>query len=104
VNSNLQALCLGSNLIWDDGAAALAEALKDNSSIHTLDLRRNYIEDEGAMAFAEALKINATLQELDLSNDRDDINISQSLLDLIDRLLSTYNLQKRRRLSDNWEA
>jgi len=78
------------NRIGDDGARALAEALKANSTLTTLDLNRacclippsvvvicyirmiygcldNSIGDNGARALAEALKANSTLTNLDLS-------------------------------------
>ena len=46
------------NAIGDEGAAALAEALKVNTALTWLDLKDNEIGDEGAAALAEALKVN----------------------------------------------
>ena len=51
-------LSLGSNKISEEGAKALAEAVKVNSALQKLDLlRTNNISDEGAKALAEALKV-----------------------------------------------
>ncbi|KFH71343.1 hypothetical protein MVEG_01643 [Podila verticillata NRRL 6337] len=60
---------LGTNLIGDNGAQALSEALKINSTLTTLNLRSNFIGDDGAQALAEALKTNSTLSVLDLSDN-----------------------------------
>ena len=50
------------NDIGDDGAKAIAEALKVNPVLTTLDLWNNSIGPEGAMAIAEALKVNPLLK------------------------------------------
>jgi Ran GTPase-activating protein (RanGAP) involved in mRNA processing and transport len=52
------------NSIGDDGAKAIAEALKVNAVVTTLYLYDNNIGPEGAMAIAEALKVNAVLKNL----------------------------------------
>jgi Ran GTPase-activating protein (RanGAP) involved in mRNA processing and transport len=54
-------LDLSYNSIGDDGAKALAEALKTNSTLTTLDLQNNSIGPDGAKALAEALKTNSTV-------------------------------------------
>ena len=67
VNTALQGLLwLGDNEISDEGAKALAEALKVNTALQKLDLYENKISDEGAKALAEALKVNTALQGLGL--------------------------------------
>ena len=63
---SLQSLNLDSNLIGDQGAGLLAEALKSNSTLQSLYLRCNNIGVQGAGLLAEALKSNSTLQSLDL--------------------------------------
>ena len=46
------------NSIGDDGAKAIAEALKVNPVLTVLDLHYNNIGVDGAKAIAEALKVN----------------------------------------------
>ena len=57
---------MGGNGIGDDGAKAIAEALKVNPVLTTLSIWGNKIGAEGAKAIAEALKVNAVLTSLDL--------------------------------------
>ena len=45
----------------------MSEVLAHNQSIHYLNLARNPLKDEGAMAVAEALRTNIHLFKLDLS-------------------------------------
>jgi hypothetical protein len=52
--------------IGDDGAKAIAEALKVNPVLTELNLRYNSIGGDGAKAIAEALKVNPVLTSLDL--------------------------------------
>jgi hypothetical protein len=59
-------LYLGLNRIGDIGAKAILEALKVNAVVTTLFLSENNIGYEGAIAIAEALKVNAVLTELSL--------------------------------------
>ena len=61
VSTLLTELNLASNYIEDDGAKAIAEALKVNPVLTNLDLRLNSIGDDGAKAIAEALKVNPVL-------------------------------------------
>ena len=75
-NSTLQVLVFRNVDMIDEGATALAQALKSNlSALQTLDLRSDGIWDrmvkvKGGEALAEALKTNATLQTLDLGGNR----------------------------------
>ncbi|KAG0293601.1 hypothetical protein BGZ96_002555 [Linnemannia gamsii] len=64
-NSTLTTLDLSFNSIEDDGAKALAKALKTNSTLTTLELSDNMIGGNGAQALAEALKTNSTLTTFD---------------------------------------
>ena len=52
--------------IGDEGAKALAEALKVNATVEKLYLRSCGIGDDGAAAFAEALRSNTSLTVLGL--------------------------------------
>jgi hypothetical protein len=69
-NRVLTFLRLDSNKnIGDEGAKAIAEALKVNAVLTFLELHGNYkISDDGAKAIAEALKVNAVLTTLFLGN------------------------------------
>ena len=65
VNATVKLLNLSDCGIGDDGAAALAEALRSNTSLTKLGLWVNEdIGDEGAKALAGALKVNTTVEEL----------------------------------------
>jgi Ran GTPase-activating protein (RanGAP) involved in mRNA processing and transport len=55
----LSTLILWKNNIGDEGAKAIAEALKVNTVLTVLYLGENNIGDDGAKAIAEALKVNA---------------------------------------------
>ena len=54
----------GNKEIGDEGAKALAEALKVNATVEDLYLDGCGIGDDGAAAIAEALRSNTTLTEL----------------------------------------
>ena len=64
VNTVLTQLWLNDNKIGDNGAKAIAEALKVNTVLTTLYLGYNSIGVEGAKAIAEALKVNTVLTKL----------------------------------------
>lgn len=66
-NKSLTKLDLSLCEIEDEGAIALARALEENKSLTKLDLSHCEIGDEGAKAIAEALEENSSLRELDLS-------------------------------------
>ncbi|MDB5840668.1 MAG: hypothetical protein JWQ23_2620 [Herminiimonas sp.] len=61
-------------LIWqeigDEGAIAIASALKVNSALKILDLTGNNIGKEGAKALSSALDKNETLTSLNLSSNK----------------------------------
>jgi Ran GTPase-activating protein (RanGAP) involved in mRNA processing and transport len=65
-NRVLTKLELGNNSIGDNGAKAIAEALKVNAVVTELGLNANNIGPEGAIAIAEALKVNAVVTTLNL--------------------------------------
>ena len=62
-------MSLTSNNIGDSGAAAIAEALKNDSAVVRLDLSGNSIGGSGAAAVAEALKSSTVLTDLILNNN-----------------------------------
>lgn len=56
--------------IGDDGACAIASALRTNSTITFVNLQRNVIADEGASAIARSLQLeNRTVRILDLRDN-----------------------------------
>ena len=57
------------NSIGDNGAKAIAAALKVNAVVTILDLGHNSIGDEGAIAIEEALKVTAVLTKLWLGSN-----------------------------------
>ena len=58
---------MGITTYRNDGAKALADALKTNTSLTDLYLGQNEIESEGATALADALKTNRSLKDLYLN-------------------------------------
>ena len=58
----LRRLDLYNNQISDEGATALAQAMKGNTTLQELSLIRNKITDAGATALALAMEGNTTLQ------------------------------------------
>ena len=66
----LTTLLLWRNDIGDEGAKAIAEALKVNPVLNNLNLGNNSIGADGAKAIKEALKVNPVLNKLDLSGNR----------------------------------
>ena len=69
-NQDVTNLCIGSCNIGDEGAIALAKALKDNETLLKLEIHCNLFGDEGAIAFAEMLKVNTTLKTLNLYGNK----------------------------------
>ena len=67
-NKALTALNLEYNSIGDR-YQVLAESLKANSTVTTLHLAINLIGENGARALSEALKTNSTLTNLDVGNN-----------------------------------
>ena len=75
LHNEVEELYLEYNKISDEGAKALAEALKVNTALQELYLGGNNVSDEGAKALAEALKVNTALQKLWLGGN----NISDAV-------------------------
>jgi len=67
----LEELNLSRNEINDDGAEALAKALKHNTRLRKINLYRNKIGTKGGIAIADALRThNMTVEDLDLQYNR----------------------------------
>jgi Ran GTPase-activating protein (RanGAP) involved in mRNA processing and transport len=60
---------LNHNSIGDDGCAALAATLRDNTVLTKISLIGNGIGQAGAIALAERLRANARLRELGLGRN-----------------------------------
>jgi hypothetical protein len=56
--------------IDDEGASALADALKVNTSATSVELDYNQLGAEGASALAGALKVNMTLTSIDITSNQ----------------------------------
>ena len=69
VTEVLKTLNLVNNKIGDEGAAAIAKALRGNKVLTDLNLRLNNIGDKGAAALGKALEVNGVLTNLDLWNN-----------------------------------
>jgi hypothetical protein len=65
----LETLDLGANLVEDEGARALGEALATNGHLQTLGLYGSNIRTEGATALGQALRTNTALKTLYLVNN-----------------------------------
>ena len=66
-NTAIQVVNLSCNLIGDEGAKYVAEAITRNITLREIDLSQNIIGERGARYLAEAIKQNTTLQEINLS-------------------------------------
>jgi hypothetical protein len=69
VNATLTSIDVYSNHIGDEGASALADALKVNKSVMAIYLGDNGIGAEGASALADALKVNTSFTKIFLGNN-----------------------------------
>ncbi|KAL0229319.1 hypothetical protein GEMRC1_013937 [Eukaryota sp. GEM-RC1] len=68
-NTSVRRIDLSGCNIFDEGAIALADALKFNSMVTFVELSLNYIEVEGANALAKALQVNNTITSINLDNN-----------------------------------
>ena len=69
-NDQVHTVYMHFSQVGDDGAEAFAELLKTNNDLHTINLGHNAIENEGAIHFAEALKVNTGLHTLTLDHNK----------------------------------
>lgn len=84
----LQQLLLSYNPLGDQGAAALADAIKVNRTLRTLTLKNGNVKDAGLMAIGKALEENNTLQALSLfGNDFDNNETGQLFHEMIQHRL-----------------
>ena len=66
----VQSLDLSWNEVRGEGAAAVAELVRENNFLKRLVLASNGLSDDGAAALGRSLAANAGLRELDLSSNR----------------------------------
>ncbi|PIK52516.1 hypothetical protein BSL78_10614 [Apostichopus japonicus] len=64
---SLKKLDLSWNGFGDEGALAMAEALKFNSSVEWIDLSNNRVTDEGALVLSKGIEVNDVLKTLKLT-------------------------------------
>lgn len=72
-------LDLNRNPLGDEGAAELAQALKENQTLVTLSVRGNGIGDDGANSFLAMLQHNTTMEHLYLQENE----VSSTIMDAI---------------------
>ncbi|XP_004364528.1 hypothetical protein CAOG_01660 [Capsaspora owczarzaki ATCC 30864] len=94
-SNTLTWLKLNRNCIGEDGARAIADALKVNSTLRCFLLKQNQIGDAGGQAIAEALKVNTRLTDLLLAmRERAlKVNSTMSRLYLEDHLIGDAGAQ-----------
>ena len=82
----LETLYLGCNRIGPEGVTALAGGLSEDATVRAVWLKRNPVGDEGARALAGMLRRNHTIRTLDLVNTGVRAEGLRALLDaLLDR-------------------
>ena len=82
-NSTLTSLNVADNNIGATGTKALAAVLKDNSTLTSLNVSLNSLGDIGATAFADAIRTNATLTSLVLANNKIGVAGAEALADAL---------------------
>ena len=92
-NNVIEELCLGSNMISNDGISTLAKFLGSNSTLRHLDICKNSFSDIGFEPFARAMGVNRGITHLDISKNNH-ITDNGSLLYLVDSLITNETLQK----------
>lgn len=61
------------NVVFGEGAVALAEFLAESRQIQQLDVRQNEVKVGGLMALCLALRINQSLASLDLDHIQEQV-------------------------------
>ncbi|XP_062923016.1 NLR family CARD domain-containing protein 3-like [Mobula hypostoma] len=93
----IETLRLKHNSIGEKGATQIAEALKTNSSLKVLGLRANVVKAKGAQFIAEALEVNTTLRVLGLQCNKIGDEGAKYMAQAVERNRSLVEL----RLGDN---
>ena len=96
---NLSGNMLEVEQVTNESIVELANILKSNKNLLKLDISHMSYDDEGAIAIAEALKVNTTLKEINLSHtyaitDEGVIVIAEALM--VNKTLERINLQESR--------
>jgi Ran GTPase-activating protein (RanGAP) involved in mRNA processing and transport len=88
---SLEALYLSHNMISDQGAIALAEAIQENKNLKCLTLKTNSVKTEGLSALSFAIQKNNTLEYLSIFGNefssKGEGNVGQLFHSLIDQRL-----------------
>ena len=86
--STLEVLCLSHNMITDEGAIALADAIHENQSLQCLTLKSNSIAQAGLTALGDAIGKNNTLQFLSVFGNDFSVNaVGKQFHNLIEQRL-----------------
>jgi Ran GTPase-activating protein (RanGAP) involved in mRNA processing and transport len=70
INTSLEELHLGENLLGDEGVAQILEGLLENDTLRTLDLPSNKIGLEGILSISNHIKKSKSLKYLFLGMNR----------------------------------
>jgi hypothetical protein len=73
------------NQIGNEGARALADALRENTTVRHIFLRENGIGAEGARALVDGLRENATLMAMYLNGNQISDAVQQAVLRLVEQ-------------------
>jgi hypothetical protein len=105
-NTSFIALYFNCRAIGTDGVKAIAEMLKSNTSLTTLKFRYNEIGDDGAKAIAEALKSNTSLTTLNLHTNEIGVDGAKAIAEALksNTSLTTLNLGGNRISVDGAKA
>jgi hypothetical protein len=89
-NSTLKELHLWNNRITCDGARYLASGLMENTGLHLLDLDHNLIAQDGLAAFGDLLETTSSLETLCLSKN----DVGRGVAGFAKQLLKNESLKK----------
>lgn len=89
----LRRLNLSQNYVEDEGAKALAAALKAHDNLEDVNLSGNSIGDDGIGALADALKGKRSLKVLDLSNNSFSDTGAKKIAELVKSLPHLHTLK-----------
>ena len=90
----MEVLCLSHNIVGDEGAVALADAIVENKSLRCLTLKSNSIAQAGLTALGNSIGKNNSLQYLSLFGNDFSVNaVGKQFYNLIDQRLPYTGLE-----------
>ncbi|KAL6062397.1 C-src tyrosine kinase [Balamuthia mandrillaris] len=85
-NQTIRYLVLSENMLYDEGATAIAAAMKeDNRTLVSLEVKDNSIGETGLLALAEALQVNPTFNDLDATLNMLSLKAELAFMGVIER-------------------